>query len=424
MSATDDFITEFKAKKWESNPFETMADILAGNSANVPPFVERVLMELPESGTFFHTALTYLPEENWPRLVEMAVQEWLKNSEHETAESVFAYASLQFPNSLHPWLSHLLQSVPNKGAYYEEWPWRRTGIQDALLLEREIVKQSEQSVRHALWLRGLESRHPEVIARMLALRPLAGIKSPATSHMEDVNVHLRQIAREEVYGVVRQLASTDTYHFIFPEGHFAEPPSWRKPFKHPTWSLSPVHSQVRVGGIGTGQCSYCSGPMHRLLSSEQFPKLMDVFEGGPLYLDTCLACLGWEVPSLYFEHDKAGFPTMLNLERKKLKPQVPAEPLADCTAWLAGTPPRWQMQDWALSNGRENLFRFGGEPCWIQSAQYPSCLKCKSTMPFLAQLDSDLPTSDGGEWLWGSGGICYIFWCKSCRMSSQLWQCT
>lgn len=45
-------------------------------------------------------------------------------------------------------------------------------------------------------------------------------------------------------------------------------------------------------------------------------------------------------------------------------------------------------------------------------------------MTFLLQLDSDLPTEDGGEWLWGSGGIGYLFWCDSCKVSGLLWQCT
>jgi hypothetical protein len=39
-------------------------------------------------------------------------------------------------------------------------------------------------------------------------------------------------------------------------------------------------------------------------------------------------------------------------------------------------------------------------------------------------LDSDLPTEDGREWHWGSGGICYVFWCNACRISATTWQCT
>jgi hypothetical protein len=45
-------------------------------------------------------------------------------------------------------------------------------------------------------------------------------------------------------------------------------------------------------------------------------------------------------------------------------------------------------------------------------------------MRFAMQLDSELPQVDGGEWLWGSGGANYTFWCAPCRTSAHLWQCT
>ncbi|SUA50259.1 Uncharacterised protein [Paenibacillus thiaminolyticus] len=95
-----------------------------------------------------------------------------------------------------------------------------------------------------------------------------------------------------------------------------------------------------------------------------------------------------------------------------------------CQWYGVPAPARWRTQDWALSNGRENLCRIGGMPSWIQDAQYPSCPECRETMAFIAQLDSDLPLADGGEWMWGSGGIGYLFWCDCCKVSGHLWQCT
>ncbi|WP_169784106.1 hypothetical protein [Campylobacter curvus] len=47
------------------------------------------------------------------------------------------------------------------------------------------------------------------------------------------------------------------------------------------------------------------------------------------------------------------------------------KPITPCEVSLAVTPKRWQKQDWGMANGRENLFRIGGEPCWIQSADVP-----------------------------------------------------
>lgn len=45
-------------------------------------------------------------------------------------------------------------------------------------------------------------------------------------------------------------------------------------------------------------------------------------------------------------------------------------------------------------------------------------------MRFIFQLDSNLPNADDGEWLWGSGGICYVMSCTPCRTVAYLWQCT
>ena len=99
------------------------------------------------------------------------------------------------------------------------------------------------------------------------------------------------------------------------------------------------------------------------------------------------------------------------LRRPPVKPEFPFCPLKEAEAYLTETPRRWRWQDWALSNSRENLNRIGGEPCWIQDAEYPQCPSCQRVMAYLMQLDSGLPTDDEGEWLWGTGGIGYGFWC-------------
>ena len=91
---------------------------------------------------------------------------------------------------------------------------------------------------------------------------------------------------------------------------------------------------------------------------------------------------------------------------------------------LVKTPTRWQRQDWGLANSRENLNRIGGAPTWIQGADYPTCSECNAPMRFVLQLDSELPTVDGGPFSWGSGGIGYVFWCAPCRVSALSYQDT
>lgn len=100
-----------------------------------------------------------------------------------------------------------------------------------------------------------------------------------------------------------------------------------------------------------------------------------------------------------------------------------ADPLPATGVTMSATPARWQQQDWALSNGRENLNRIGGEPTWIQHPDDLRCPNCQRRMHIIAQLDS-IDFADGAQWLWGSGGIPYILWCDPCRTSATLWQCT
>lgn len=139
-------------------------------------------------------------------------------------------------------------------------------------------------------------------------------------------------------------------------------------------------------------------------------------------LEVCLSCLGWEESVLHYSHAADGRP--VSLDGGAVTPEFPGETFRETTALLVPTPSRWRWQDWGMSNGRENLNRLGGHPTWVQSAEYPDCAGCGQPMYFLLQLDSHLPTSDGGEWLWGSGGICYAFSCRSCRHTAFLWQCT
>src|SRR5439155_9280484 len=99
-------------------------------------------------------------------------------------------------------------------------------------------------------------------------------------------------------------------------------------------------------------------------------------------------------------------------------------PLKPAQVCLGRAGPRWAWQSWGSGAGA-NLHRVGGPPSWVQSAGYPDCRECGSKMAFLLQLDSNLPLAEEDrDWLWGSGGMGYGFWCDGCRVSAWLWQCT
>jgi hypothetical protein len=88
-----------------------------------------------------------------------------------------------------------------------------------------------------------------------------------------------------------------------------------------------------------------------------------------LDLAACLRCLGWAISTTFFRHDSDGHITAsLGQPDAETGFDPEPDPLPATNVSLAVTPPRWRQQDWAQSNGRENLNRLGGEPTWIPMA--------------------------------------------------------
>ena len=209
---------------------------------------------------------------------------------------------------------------------------------------------------------------------------------------------------------------------------WAESPRWRQAIwnAHPTWDVHDRASPVAIGALGgilADTCGLCHAPLHRLL---RLPAGTTADIVGAITFGTCLSCLGWESRPLFYCHDSGGLPHAHASQQRPspLIPEFVTQPLMEAEAALFRAPARWTWQDWGASNNRQNLHRVGGPPAWVQQADYPECPDCHTTMGFVMQLDSNLPQTDGGGWLWGSGGCNYTFWCPVCRVSAHLWQCT
>ncbi|HEX5102509.1 MAG TPA: DUF1963 domain-containing protein [Pirellulaceae bacterium] len=237
-----------------------------------------------------------------------------------------------------------------------------------------------------------------------------------------VNSYLHEVGFEATSNGLRQLYADGPRHLIFADGYLDERAGWQD---HPTWHLpeNAPATQIDIGGDGNTNCGHCGGRTHRLVRFAHVDHLPFVMGVESLSIETCLSCLGWEDPRvMFYRHSDNGLPTCL--AEHGGPPQFPAVALQQTTVQMVDMGPRWHWQYWGATNSVENLHRIGGHPTWIQSAEYPQCPGCHSTMCFLLQLDSNLPTMDEGDWLWGSGGIVYVFWCTACRISAMLWQCT
>ena len=309
-------------------------------------------------------------------------------------------------------------------SYYERYPWRESGDQHFNFL-RSVIENSTSSDddRRRAWAALCETRHMKSIEYVISH---SSDVSPSDWSAEAwVQAHLHLVGFHLENHSLRRINPDSTYHLQFPDTFF-EPQS-RPPWLariHPTWKLPVSIQTVPFGGVAEGRCSLCGETLHRLLVLDPIPPGLGITGLTRLDIATCLSCLGWEKQPLFYRHQEDGSPLNVGYDGPQVIPQFPVGPLREAEISLSETPKRWFWQAWGCSNSRENLNRIGGEPSWVQDAEYPDCPLCNKLMTYLLQLDSDLPRADGGEWLWGSGGIVYGFWCDGCSVSGLLWQCT
>ena len=212
------------------------------------------------------------------------------------------------------------------------------------------------------------------------------------------------------------------YHIIFPRGYFGAPYAPHLAKHHPTWRLENGEAGYKLSGVLDEVDGDAQNPLFHLITLDPLPRDLPMCSLPCLTLAAHVREIN-EGEVVFYEHDAQGMPRRIG-ERTQVE-YVQDEPIKECEVALAPTPARWAAQDWGMSNSRQNLARIGGEPSWIQGALVPTCPICGEKMEFLMQLDSELPSCEqGGELLFGSGGILYVFWCERTRVSAFFMQCT
>ena len=408
-AAVTTLLHDFATRNWAAQPFERLVALAQTAPQELSDLVAQALQQTPEGGTHIDLVLGLLDDDAFQTLlgkVLPGVAQWAGNG---VAASLLTYASLQRPPWLHPHLDELFTQRPVQG-YYENWPWREAAADVQARLEHRLRTAADADTRLRVWFCLLELRTPQALA---AAEQWAG-QLPLS---QPLPVWLREVGFDTATRALYRPASS---HLVFAPDALAEPgPAWLNRTLHPTWRLPASGPACQLGGVVDGACTLCGGALHRLLS---LPAGAVAGRDGPLTVATCLSCLGWEREALFCQHDASGQP--VPLDHGHTEPEFPAQPLRELVVHLAPSPPRWLWQDWALANSRENLHRVGGFPSWIQGADYPDCPHCARAMPFILQLDSGLPDVEGNEWLWGSDGMAYVFFCVECAVSAVMWQCT
>lgn len=394
-----------------------VVDLAAEEPHRLAELVAKSARRLRRGSTAVDAALSLVPDEDLQWIADESIAALRDGADRDTSQaaSLVALLGLQAPATLQRHLRTIWRLRPNAESYYAEWPWRGAGPADIRLLEHTLTTATDPELRRRAWRCLVESRTSEGLD--------AALRSLGTAVPDDAatlaSLQLVGIERED--GAPRRLTLDTTCHIVFPEG-FITPSQWsgvRGTLQHPTWRPDGRRLGAgRFGGAVEVPCAVCGSPLHRLLALDRPPPGWP----GPSQVVTCMSCLGWSVPVLFFSHDgDAVRPT--GPEVPPQPPELTADPLPEAPIEFAESLPRWRLQGWAMANDRENLHRLGGEPTWIQSPDFPRCPQCARTMLFVLQLDS-LDIDGGPEWLWGSGGILYVFWCGECSVTATFWQCT
>ena len=461
MPTVKTILDDYQRLGWSkgNDPMSQMLQLRRENPEALAELVAGALERGVKHGTFIDAALDLMDDASFRQVAAQALQMSHAGIWHETLARVLDAAALQLPEIFAGDWEHFLDMAFKEPHLYHEveaWraldaatiaDWRRqleelaargeidrknaaAMIYHARLHQTDVPLEWRKAARRAFAL--LRCGQPDAV--LYGWQWLFPEQSAESQAAKDDWLMSAGYALEQ--GALRALHSETPFHIDFGaklrKAMLRDTPPWKKEIQnhHPTWQ---AHGTALMrgqfgGALSTSACcGSCHQPLHHLLTLPQ-PDAVGIACATPISFATCLSCLGWEGEGgpLFYCHDDAGLPAPHQSQQREtaLTPQFVAAALEPAEIGLFVAPERWYRQDWGASNDRQNLSRIGGAPSWVQSAWYPECPDCNRRMDFVMQLDSCLPQVDGREWLWGSGGTNYTFWCANCRVSAHLWQCT
>lgn len=414
-------LSDFKDKGWKTEELYERLFELTNDSDSLYAFAEEFLTTFNKGATIFNDSLSYLKREQFEKLIGIALS-ILQKGENDNAESVIAYASLQFPDLLHPHLETIFELKPNESTYYAEYSWRKLE-KSKIKIWKEKLENSQTSIeeKRKLFSCLLETRDLETIEQVYryALSNNLFVRKDLEEYLIG---YLETVGFTKRENKVQSYCPNRLWHFFFPKNYLPKSEAVHlSKEQHPTWRLEPNETKFKIGGIIRNDDL---NPFFHLITFEEIPAGLNLTNFNKLVLGLHIRELN-ECGELFYQHDQEGNPQKINTNEEREIEYWEDDAIVEALISFSKTPERWRFQDWGLSNSRENLFRLGGEPTWIQSANVLNCPTCKEKMDFLMQLDSELPdVRTNYSVMFGSGGICYVFWCDKDKVSGYLMQCT
>lgn len=413
MRTFESFIGNFNGKAWSDDIYDKLVWVIRHDRAALPAIAHWILATPGRHLSLLADLIPHLTEAEFAELVEEAVRRIAASEGSNDVRECIEFASLQIPDALR---RHLALLDEQDDLFHSVFAWRGAGQPDADALVEAVGRECEMVDCERL----LETGNVAAIRRAYAQLSPEGRGSLAYwALMRDVDL---------AGGEPRALTLGPCHHLQFD----AESPSyarWLDELRklHPTQRL---RSERDVEGLAGGKtdapCGRCGGEVAIFLRFREAPPGFAV-SARPLTLVVCVACLtdygGGPMVPLFYDH-RDGEPVTLNPTGQQRTPAYRWPPMPVSRMRASPTPPRWDVQDVALANSRENLHRLGGRPSWVQEADYPDCPICAKRMPFLAQLSSELPAGPGTVSGLNEDGLTYFFWCEECQVSAVTEQYT
>mgnify|MGYP001258145054 CR=1 FL=1 len=411
-------ITDFKNSGWQTpNLYERLFE-LTSNSNAILYFATEYLKSIEKNSTIFNDSLSYIEESQFPDIVNLALYV-LKTQKNENAENVIEYTSLQFPDLLHNDLEFIFENIQNYHNFYAFYPWRKLAKEKIQFFENKLTDiKASINEKRKLFECLLQTRDIETV--IFAYNFAIDNNLFATNNLQDVLLSYLELVGFTIRnGTIENYCLNKIRHFSFQRNYFSKGrPIHINKEQHPTWNLNADKKKYKFGGILQDDNK---NPFVHLITFDEIPDGLNITQLTSLTLGIHIRELN-ECGAVFYKHDNFGKPTKIG-EPKEI--EIFSDlPIKETEVSFAETPNRWAFQSWGTSNSRENLFRLGGEPTWIQNAEVLVCPISNEKMDFLMQLDTDLPDIENGEVYFGSGGICYAFWCDKTKVSGYVIQCT
>ena len=379
-----------------------------------------VVLKEPEGarGDAVSGTLDYLPDRDWPRLVEAALTAFAQDPANQVSRRILSAAYFQAPEAFHPHLSRIFFEMEPFLKSFSPGVWRGSGDSSLTFLQPVLGNFNSQNHRQGIEI--LQNTHdPEMLLKAHYL------EQALDSHFF-WSYALNRFAYTAYYEIrgecVHLLYPRKAWQLHFSEGYI-NPRKKATPL-HPTWRVPEEMTQrtSQFGGIDSEDCPRCGRALQHILTLDPPPSGLGVSGLSKLVLSVCTnhRCLGLGVDlPTYYHHGADGRPMTLDTDPEEVAFPLPF--IAQDEVRLINTPARWKWQD---SNSRwANLNRLGGLPSWVQDPGHPQCPECGGMMSFLMQLDSGMSAYQG-EYLSWCSGLLFTFWCDRCKISAFFRQCT